>query len=355
MNSLSSLLSFGPEGSSSSIPPVSAYVAVTDTLASSGSFLAIYLARTMILTAMRRTQEQRQGQIPPAVVWVGCEGSGEAHWRTLLRKAGVNAHAQARLKYLDAAEILLNSSTSSGLKDALSSIRSALSSPSADGPSRSGPARTLVVIDDLSALLWTLPSEGPSSSAHVLSRWLRALRLAVEEHGAALCTLQHASATALYADTNSQDTTDDALLRIVLGSAEPDVWVEVRGLRSGRARDCDGEIIIRPLVRPQLALLAARKTREGDKTGSGPLINLTTAEAEDDEDDLSAFALPHLSMPPRPLLFRVGADAAGRIAGGGEGGAAGGGPGAAGQPGQGLVEEWRGVQLWARGMMRGFL
>ncbi|KAK0537121.1 hypothetical protein OC842_001734 [Tilletia horrida] len=340
MNSLSSLLSFGPEGSSSSIPPVSAYVAVTDTLASSGSFLAIYLARTMILTAMRRTQEQRQGQIPPAVVWVGCEGSGEAHWRTLLRKAGVNAHAQARLKYLDAAEILLNSSTSSGLKDALSSIRSALSSPSADGPSRDGPARTLVVIDDLSALLWTLPSEGPSSSAH---------------HGAALCTLQHGSATALYADTNSQDTADDALLRLVLGSAEPDVWVEVRGLRSGRARDCDGEIIIRPLVRPQLALLAARNTCEGDKTGSGPLINLTTAEAEDDEDDLSAFALPHLSMPPRPLLFRVGADAAGRIAGGGEGGAAGGGPGAAGQPGQGLVEEWRGVQLWARGMMRGFL
>ncbi|KAE8245252.1 hypothetical protein A4X13_0g6016 [Tilletia indica] len=333
MNSLSSLLSFGTD-SSSQLPPVSTYVAVTDTLASSGSFIPISLARTMLLASTRSSNgiglDPGEGsgtrssaeETPAVVVWLGCDGSGEAHWRTLLRKAGVNAQAQTRLKYIDAVEFLL-ASNETGLKDLLEATRSALQSNTTRASTQSvGPARALVVVDNLSTMAWSLPI-APSKVTHQLSRWIRALRAVVEENDAALCTVQHASATSLYADANAQDSTDDDLLRHLLSSAEPDVWVEIRGLRSGRAKDCDGEIVIRPLLRPQLSLA---HSRQGGNEGQA----------------LSAFALPNLSVPPRAFLFRIGLDPTARLA-------------ASSSSRVGQVEDWKGIQLWARGMMQGSL
>ncbi|CAD6915910.1 unnamed protein product [Tilletia controversa] len=330
MNSLSSLLSFGSDASSP-LPPVSAYIAVTDTLASSGSFIPISLARTMLLTASRgsssagmmgtaSSSSSVEDESPGMVVWVGCDGSGEVHWRTLLRKAGINAQAQTRLKYIDTAEILLHSNET-GLKELLEAVRSSLgSNVTQPADTRSVlPARALVVVDDITTLAWSLASDA-AKIADRLSRWIRALRIVIEENGAALCTLQHASATSLYADVNAQDTTDDDLLRHLVTSAGPDMWVEIRGLRSGRAKDCDGEIVIRPMLRPQLGLTLSRQGGTGTR------------------HELSAFALPNLPIPPRPFLFRVGADPTARLV-------------ASGSSRVGQVEDWKGVQLWARGMM----
>jgi len=353
MNSLSDLLSFGPDGGSR-LPPSSAYVAVTDTLAASGTFVPIYLARTMLLTAARATQHStgatERVRDSPAVLWLGCDASGESHVRTLLRKAGVNAQAQSRLRFIDAAEVCLScasSRTKEGLQSLLDLVPSSLPEPDATGSSKlanHAPAKTLVIVDDLSALSWICPSPSlgaGNDAAHLLSRWVRALRILAEKHSAALCTLQHASSTSLYADTSAQDAGDEALLQHLLASLDPDVWIEIRGLRSGRARDCDGEILIRPLTRPQLGLTESRQS----STSSSLHARGTSIHA--------SFALPNLALPPRPLLFRVGAgsDPSSRWHASGSSVAG----EAASKNGITQVDDWKGVQLWARGMMRGFL
>ncbi|CAD6961368.1 unnamed protein product [Tilletia caries] len=150
MNSLSSLLSFESYASSPFLP-ASAYIAVSDTLASSGSFIPISLARTALLNA-------------------------------------------ARADFLFTAD-------EAGLKELLGAVQSALGSNAAQtiDTRRAVPARALVVVDDLSTLSWSI-SGGTEETADQLSRWIRALRIVVEQNNAALCTLQHASATSLYAD-----------------------------------------------------------------------------------------------------------------------------------------------------------
>ncbi|KAK0553285.1 hypothetical protein OC845_001285 [Tilletia horrida] len=216
MTSLSNLLSFGP-GGGSALPPSSAYIAVTDTLASSGAFVAVNLARTLLLTAAKvrdaetriTTSTSTTTQAPstiPVVIWLGCEGSGESHWRTLLRKAvsirnvakefqawdkndakhssamqGVNANAQQGLHFIDAASIVLGSKDSSGLKLILEAVKVALAQnpgqPATTVPSNAGVA---VIIDDLTALSWIL-APGSGDPAFQLSRWLRAIRLLLEQ------------------------------------------------------------------------------------------------------------------------------------------------------------------------------
>ncbi|KAE8202493.1 hypothetical protein CF335_g3398, partial [Tilletia laevis] len=237
---------------------------------------------------------------------------------------GVNAQAQTRLKCIDAADFLFTADEA-GLKELLGAVQSALGSNAAQtiDTRRAVPARALVVVDDLSTLSWSI-SGGTEETADQLSRWIRALRIVVEQNNAALCTLQHASATSLYADVNAQDATDESLLRHLLTSTEPDVWVEIRGLRSGRAKDCDGEIVIRPMLCPQLALTLSR---QGGGGGGG-----------EERQSFSAFALPNLPLPPRPFLFRVGVDPSARLA-------------VSDSSRVGRVENWKGVQLWARGMM----
>ncbi|CAD6891367.1 unnamed protein product [Tilletia caries] len=233
MNSLSSLLSFESYASSPFLP-ASAYIAVSDTLASSGSFIPISLARTALLNAARGSSSIGTGcpststsanESAVAVVWVGCCGSGEVHWKTLLRKAVSlsisNAHPSQRC--IDAADFLFTADEA-GLKELLGAVQSALGSNAAQtiDTRRAVPARALVVVDDLSTLSWSI-SGGTEETADQLSRWIRALRIVVEQNNAALCTLQHASATSLYADVNAQDATDESLLRHLLTSTEPDV------------------------------------------------------------------------------------------------------------------------------------
>ncbi|KAE8261349.1 hypothetical protein A4X03_0g3331, partial [Tilletia caries] len=236
----------------------------------------------------------------------------------------LNTH-KAELDSAVAAPDFLFTADEAGLKELLGAVQSALGSNAAQtiDTRRAVPARALVVVDDLSTLSWSI-SGGTEETADQLSRWIRALRIVVEQNNAALCTLQHASATSLYADVNAQDATDESLLRHLLTSTEPDVWVEIRGLRSGRAKDCDGEIVIRPMLCPQLALTLSR---QGGGGGGG-----------EERQSFSAFALPNLPLPPRPFLFRVGVDPSARLA-------------VSDSSRVGRVENWKGVQLWARGMM----
>lgn len=136
----------------------------------------------------------------------------------------------------------------------------------------------------------------------------------------------HADATSC-SKTGASDPTDESLLASLLQKA--DVWVEIKELSSGRARDCDGEITIHPLVRPSLArtLPASNQThasQQGQARGVPPL---------------QAFAV-ETPCPSRSkaVLYRIAPDGQSAALGGGSVGS---------NTGR--------VQVWARGTGRGFL
>lgn len=140
------------------------------------------------------------------------------------------------------------------------------------------------------------------------------------QNNSCLVTLQHADATSV-GKSGSSDQLDDTLYRSLLRTA--DVWVEVKELSSGRARDCDGEIIVHPLVRPSLALSS---TTDGQsESGSEP------------STPLAAFAI-ETPCPSRDkaMLYRIASDAQTASA-------------------TGIGASTGRVQVWARGTGRGFL
>lgn len=113
---------------------------------------------------------------------------------------------------------------------------------------------------------------------------------------------------------------DESLLNALLQIA--DVWVEVKELSSGRARDCDGEITVHPLVRPSLARALP-----------------ATASRSSNVPPLQAFAV-ETPCPNRAkaVLYRIAPDGQSAALGGGSVGS---------NTGR--------VQVWARGTGRGFL
>lgn len=94
---------------------------------------------------------------------------------------GVNANVQQGLYFIDAASIILGKEDSSGLKLVLEAVNTALAQNTAE-PAMSllSHARAVIIIDDLTALSWILPP-GSGDPAYQTSRWLRALRLILEQ------------------------------------------------------------------------------------------------------------------------------------------------------------------------------
>lgn len=108
-------------------------------------------------------------------------------------------------------------------------------------------ARTLLIVDDLSALSWSLePKESPDVSsdaylvARVMGRWVTALRSLCFRNLGSMVALQHQTATLAFDEISAQ------LFNRLVRCA--DWWIEVKELGSGRAMGCSGEISVHQLV-----------------------------------------------------------------------------------------------------------
>lgn len=136
----------------------------------------------------------------------------------------------------------------------------------------------------------------------------------------------HADATSC-SKNGASDPVDESLVHALLQKA--DVWVEVKELASGRARDCDGEITVHPLVRPALARTL-------------PSLRPSSQDVQPHSRDippLQAFAI-ETPCPNRSkaVLYRIAPDGQSAALGGASVGS---------NTGR--------VQVWARGTGRGFL
>ena len=100
-------------------------------------------------------------------------------------------------------------------------------------------SRTIVIIDNLSILQWTIPGDATNVVRHLI-QWIRALRQLCTATRSALVTLMHTDACAIVSSRGSLDVGDELLFRNIVRSA--DLWIAVNELPSGRAADCDGEV-----------------------------------------------------------------------------------------------------------------
>lgn len=356
MPNLDNLLSFAPASSGSSqrtpIPPISSHVLVTDTLDSPASFVLFHFLRaahaanktTRSAAANGKTRER-----DVRIIWLGCNADGISHLRNVARKSGVQIDVEAQKNAFtcinvndiarsssEASEahfLSLDLSNTSGtpllLKMLYDKVKIELENDSQaiTDNVQSWTSDTLIIVDDLSSLSWSLDASDSSGQridvAAEISRWIQALSSLALKQRASLITLCHTDATSVGKHFAS-DSVDESILRSLLRTA--DVWIEVKELVSGRARDCDGEITVHALVRPSLA-------RNAVALPSG------TPLSPHDPPPLTAFKI-ETPCPSRSkaVLYRIAPDGQGAALGA---------SGAGSTSGR--------VHVWARGTGRGFL
>ncbi|GAA5924257.1 hypothetical protein JCM3775_005638 [Rhodotorula graminis] len=233
--------------SSSSLPststalPPDLSLLLTDTLDAPATFLLVQLVVRALRPAVPEPARARaRAAGPRRVVLVGVR-EREEYWGATLRKHGVQLATESsarRFTFLDA------SSPSLPLADLFSSLRTALSRPDAaarppdpraptDGNPGGDEPGPLVVIDDLSALLWV------GREARDVVRWWRGVRALVSESSASLVTLLLADSLSPSPSTHAPSPTsspyqspdDQYLFRHALQGC--DLWGEVVGLGNG--------------------------------------------------------------------------------------------------------------------------
>lgn len=159
---LSSLLTFDTPLGRTGLPPPTTHLLATSTYPAPSNFLPLHYARTFLSSAASPEKK--------VVIWIGCEGASEAHHRNCLKKNGVAVTSQSFV-YIDALEEVLepqkkgHSSQSSALERLYTRVEEHLSTAAryteADIEERildenKGPARCLVILDDASALAWSI-------------------------------------------------------------------------------------------------------------------------------------------------------------------------------------------------------
>ncbi|GAA5848250.1 hypothetical protein JCM9279_000990 [Rhodotorula babjevae] len=225
---------------STALPPDFSLL-LTDTLDAPATFLLVQLVARALRPAVPEPERARaRAEGPRRVVLVGVR-EREQYWGATLRKHGIQLATESsarRFTFLDA------SSPSLSLADLFSSLRAALARPDHAAPDAPRPPRAatdadsgepgpLVVIDDLSALLWV------GREARDVVRWWRGVRALVSESSACLVTLLHADSLSPSPSTHAPSATsspyqspeDQYLFRHVLQGC--DLWGEVVGLGNG--------------------------------------------------------------------------------------------------------------------------
>ncbi|GAC73401.1 hypothetical protein PANT_9c00099 [Moesziomyces antarcticus T-34] len=362
MPNLDSLLSFPTPGAGSSsgptrtpIPPRSSHILVTDTTDAPALFVLMHFLRAShahnktLRLGTDAANSKGKAKARTKLIWLGCTSEGVVHLKNVARKSGVHLDeetAQGTFKFIDAAAevydapgiessaaaLSLQGDTSrahKAFKRIYDQVARELSSAS-DGDnqlSQSGWAsRNIIVVDDLTALAWgadSIDTRGyPANVGQQASQWLGALTALATKNDASVVTLMHADATSC-SKHGASDPVDECLLSSLLQTA--DVWVEVKELASGRARDCDGEITVHPLVRPSLAQTLASSASHAEQHREVP--------------PLQAFAV-ETPCPTRAkaVLYRIAPDGQSAALGGATTGS---------NTGR--------VQVWPRGTGRGFL
>ncbi|PWN50898.1 hypothetical protein IE53DRAFT_386787 [Violaceomyces palustris] len=380
MPNLDHLISFpspSPSSSTTPIPPSSSHIFVTDTLDSPASFVLVHFLRALYssnrdnLNASQAPQSKGKSSEPLSpekrIVWLSSDGNGLTHLKNLVRKSGINLDVEIHrgtFAYIDAQQVILQStsspsslatvggpSSSRGPPPALEKMYNILaqkldhfdnlrSSSTATDTTAScrddnpWEARNLVILDDLSALSWSLDATDSNgrelNTAAQVCQWVRAVRGVCAKTSSSFITLLHADATSASRTPSSStsgpgasDFSDETLFRSQIELA--DVWIEVKSLTSGRARDCDGEICVHGLVRPSLAV--APSTTERDRSQEDANHGCVPP--------IQAFAIDTpCAGRARAMLYRIAPDGIGP-----------------GGPGSGAGR----VQVWARGTGRGFL
>ncbi|GAA6005635.1 uncharacterized protein JCM10292_006721 [Rhodotorula paludigena] len=243
MSSRPDFLSFTHTSTSSPSPsssqptsslPAAVALLITDTLDAPASFVLVQL----VAHALRPAAAPGGGSGAAGkrrVVVLGVRERDE-YWTAVLKKSGIqtpNERSTGHFTFID------GSSPSLALPDLFAALAAALVAPSQSAPPAS-PAGTgdalgpLVVIDDVSALLWT------GRDAREVVRWWRGVRALVAQHSASLVTLLHADSLspsptfslAPAASAVAFDSPEDQyLFRQVLQRC--DLWAQVDGFGNG--------------------------------------------------------------------------------------------------------------------------
>ncbi|KAJ9477004.1 hypothetical protein PHBOTO_000663 [Pseudozyma hubeiensis] len=370
MPNLDSILSFPASGSAgpssaakrTPIPPRSSHILVTDTIDSPALFVLTHFLRAShtvnksyrSASISANADAKGKGKAHTKVIWLGCSSDGSAHLNNVARKSAVHLDQETRdgaFSYIDAGAEALAPLENDNVADAVASmhvsdvestaeqvlhrlysnVAEQLHSFDRQQSSESDwTSRALIVVDDLTALAWALDphdtSGHPMDAARLLINWLTALTLLATNNHASVITLMHSDATSS-SKNGASDRVDESLFSSLLQRA--DVWIEVKELASGRARDCDGEITVHPLVRPSIARSIAPST--ASKAGRD--------RVQGEVPPLQAFAI-ETPCPSRAkaVLYRIAPDGQSAALGGASVGS---------NTGR--------VQIWARGTGRGFL
>lgn len=361
MPNLDSLLSFptnaaGPSSAPerTPIPPSSAHILVTDTTDSQALFVLIHFARAShsVNRAHRSAADWKgKGRAHTKVIWLGCNSDGIVHLKNVARKSGVHLDEEEKegaFCFIDASEEMIAVSREDEITTSVAAMRIHDDRPhaeqslqrlyskivdalwdEAEGQGDSDwSSRNIIIIDDLTALAWSLDPVNalgqPIDVARQIRNWVTSLTSLAAKTHSSLVTLMHADATSV-SKHGASDPIDESLLSSLLQTA--DVWVEVKELASGRARDCDGEITVHPLVRPSLARTLPALPRSSEQ------------QAKRGVPPLQAFAV-ETPCPSRSkaVLYRIAPDGQSAALGGASVGS---------NTGR--------VQVWARGTGRGFL
>lgn len=371
MPNLDTLLSFpasrgaGPSSAAerTPIPPRSSLILVTDTIDSPALFvLTHFLRASHSINKSHRTGRveanvhvKANAKSHTKVIWLGCSSAGYVDLNNVARKSSVHLDQETRdgaFSYIDAGVELFTSFDNDSIDEAVATMHIREDASHAQQSlqrlyskvaeqlqdtavcqqttSSDWSSRTLIVVDDLSALAWSLDTS--DSTAHsvdvvrLLSNWHGALTCLATKHQACVISLMHADATSS-SKNGASDRVDESLFNNLLQKA--DVWIEVKELVSGRARDCDGEITVHPLVRPSLA-----------RTMPSPKASVVGQDSDPRHlPPLQAFAI-ETPCPSRAkaVLYRITPDGQNAALGGAS-----------------IGSNTGRVQVWARGTGRGFL
>ncbi|WWD16335.1 hypothetical protein CI109_100761 [Kwoniella shandongensis] len=219
--------------SSSSLPPASSHLIISDTLASPSHFATYHLVSSALGKEKRR------------VVWVDFRGEGRASWEAVLKKLGTPLPPTASKEFVHIAPSSLphavpTTQTSPKLFDEESrpSLR-----PTCDAIIPNLKEGSLVILDGLSELVWMgIPSVE-------VGKFVRAVFAKVRNTQSILVSTIHADHLPLTSSSTSAPSANDAnadllerLLRIGQGG-----WWRISHLPSGRSGDVMGEISSHPL------------------------------------------------------------------------------------------------------------
>ncbi|CDZ98269.1 Uncharacterised protein family UPF0405 [Phaffia rhodozyma] len=203
----------------SPLPPAATTVLLSDTISAPADFVLLHF----VATQLKATK---------SVLLVGC-GEGVDHYKAISKKIGISLD-QPNFKFHDALSAQSQSSAPSDLRNLFDSIISLVerqqkenSSPS-DGPE----SEVMVVLDDLSALLWM------GAELETVGRFVRALQASSRKLNFNIVYLVHTI------PSSASAVPEDELFRLLHPSA--DLWIRVQGLQSGRSGDVSGELSFIP-------------------------------------------------------------------------------------------------------------